>query len=132
RIGDGLSQLGWRPPLRTATISQLANGVDGDPEPWRRASGRRPRDLPTFLASTPAGVQEVWFSRLWLLKPMILGVLSLFWLSSGLIGLTRLDAAIDVLASRGLQPGAAAATVVVGSILDILLGIGIAFRRTAV
>ena len=35
----------------------------------------------------PSGVQDLWFARLYLAKPLLIGTLSLFWLLSGLIPL---------------------------------------------
>lgn len=130
-LGDAVSLLGWRPAVRSATFAQLSKGVDGDPEPWRRATGRRIRGLPSFLARHPAGVQEVWFARLWLLKPLILTTLSLFWSASGAVALLRMEEAMAILSSRGASDELSTAVVVGGALLDIVLGLGIAVRRTA-
>lgn len=130
-LGDAAGYLGWRTPMRSATIDQLASGIDGDPQPWHSVTGRRLPGVRAILSGMPAGVQERWFARLWLLKPVALATLSLFWLLSGILGLLRLDAAAEVLAGRGMGVGLAVAAVVAGSFVDLLIGIAIAMRRTA-
>ena len=50
-VEDVLGRLGWRPPLRSTSLAELARGVRGDPEEWARATGRR---IPS-LAGTLAG-----------------------------------------------------------------------------
>ncbi|WP_245468094.1 MULTISPECIES: DoxX-like family protein [unclassified Mesorhizobium] len=79
----------------------------------------------------PAHAQERWFARLWLLKPVVLAVLSLFWLFSGVVGLVRHDAAPDILISRGLPGTLAFGMVVAGSIADIVVGVAVVARPFA-
>jgi uncharacterized membrane protein len=83
------------------------------------------------LADSPAGVQDLWFARLYLMKPLIFAVLSLFWLASGLIALIRFDHSaaylVDAVGSRPLAVAATLAT----SLTDILLGAGLLVRRFA-
>ncbi|MGF3026379.1 SDR family oxidoreductase [Methylobacterium aquaticum] len=126
---DGLGRLGWRSPLRSTALVQVTEGVTGDPGPWRRAGGPPPTGLRASLRRLPATVQERWFGRLWLLKPIVIGGLSLFWLASGLVGLMRFDAAAAVLTERGLGPGGAQAAVAAGILLDLVLGCAIVVRR---
>jgi uncharacterized protein YbjT (DUF2867 family) len=45
RVADALSWLGWRSPLRTTAIIQLAEGITGDPAGWIAATGITPRGL---------------------------------------------------------------------------------------
>jgi hypothetical protein len=67
-------------------------------------------------------VQERWFGRLWLMKPVVVAALSLFWLASGLIGLVKADAASAILTGRGVGEGIATLAVIGGSLLDMALG----------
>jgi uncharacterized protein YbjT (DUF2867 family) len=122
RIGDALSWLGWRPPLRTTALLQLEAGVAGDPSAWLRERGRVPSSLQETLRRTPSTVQERWFGRLWLMKPVVVAALSLFWLASGLIGLVKADAASAILTGRGVGEGIATLAVIGGSLLDMALG----------
>ena len=73
------------------------------------------------------GVQDLWFARLYILKPVVIGVLSLFWITSGLVALARFDAASGILA--GPLPLTAALLTVATSLLDIALGAGVLLRR---
>ncbi|WP_245447079.1 NAD(P)H-binding protein [Methylobacterium sp. 17Sr1-1] len=121
-ICDGLGRLGWRSPLRSTALVQVTEGVTGDPEPWRRAGGPRATGLRASLRRLPSTVQESWFGRLWLLKPVIVGGLALFWIVSGLVGLLRFDAAAAVLTERGVGAASAQAAVAGGIVLDLVLG----------
>lgn len=122
---DALGWLGWRSPLRGAALSAVAAGVVGDPSTWRSIAGAPLPPLETTLASIPTTVQERWFARLWLLKPVVFACLSLFWLVSGAIGLARIDAAAEVLTARGIGEGFARAAVVAGAAADIAAGVAI-------
>ena len=77
RLGDAVSLLGWRPPVRSTVQREIARGSVGDPGQWTRLTGIKPRALPAALAAEPASVQERWFARLYLLKPLVFGVLVL-------------------------------------------------------
>ena len=93
---DALGWLGWRPPLRTTAIRTLEAGILGDPAAWLAAGGQPCRPLEATLADLPATLQERWFARLYLLLPLSVATLSLFWLASGAIGLWQRDAAASV------------------------------------
>lgn len=128
---DGLGLLGWRSPLRSAALAALEKGVTGNARTWSEIAGCPPRPLEATLAAMPAHVQERWFARLWLLKPVVLGMLSLFWLISGLVGFVRQDAAADILVSRGLSQGLALDMVLAGSAADIVVGAAVLVRPLA-
>ncbi|MBZ9676795.1 SDR family oxidoreductase [Mesorhizobium sp. ES1-1] len=130
-IADGLGVLGWRSPLRSAALVALQRGVTGDAGPWSDVSGHPLQPLEATLAAMPAHVQERWFARLWLLKPVVFGVLSLFWLVSGIIGLVRQDTAADILISHGISPAFALILVIAGSIADIVVGAAVLVRSYA-
>jgi uncharacterized protein YbjT (DUF2867 family) len=130
RIGDALGFLGWRSPLRTTAFQQIEAGVTGDPAPWSQATGARLSGLAETLRRLPATVQERWFGRLWLLKPLIIATLSTFWIVSGLVALARLDQAAALLAVRGIESEIATVAVVLGSIVDLGLGVAVLLRRS--
>jgi uncharacterized protein YbjT (DUF2867 family) len=122
-LADALAWLGWRSPLRSTTLRQLAAGVVGDPADAPRRLGFTPQTLAELLASQPAGVQERWFARMYLAKPLMLITLAGFWIASGLIGLINLDAAATVLMRGGLPGGAAKALAGAGGVIDLALGL---------
>lgn len=131
RLGDFVARLGWRPPVRSTAQHEIARGAVGDPSEWRRLTGIEPTSLAEMLAQRPASVQEGWFSRLYLLKPAVLVSLVLFWIGSGLASLGPGYSAGMALIGDRLGGPAAALVVIAGGIADLLVGLGIAIRRTA-
>jgi hypothetical protein len=59
----------------------------GDPTRLPQLTGLEPKDIEAKMAAEPASVQERWFAQLYLLKPLVFGVFSLFWILTGLISL---------------------------------------------
>lgn len=130
RLADALGWLGWRSPFRGTALTELAAGITGDPKPWTAATGRPFASLKETLARNPSTVQERWFAQTFLLKPLVIATLSLFWLATGLVALADVDAAAAVLTERGIGAGLATASVIGGAILDLLLGLLVLARRT--
>lgn len=131
RLGDFAGWLGWRSPARSTARMELQRGAIGDNAAWRSATGIAPRALVNALAAEPASVQEKWFSRLYLLKPLVLVVLSLFWIGTALIALgPGWTDAIELLQEAGVTEAAAPIAAVGGAMADLAIGLGIAFRRT--
>jgi uncharacterized protein YbjT (DUF2867 family) len=128
---DALAWLGWRSPMRTASLRQLAAGVEGDPGEAERSLGLRFKTLGGALAGWPAGVQERWYARLYFLKFGILVVLAGFWAASGVIGLARIHEAAALLTNAGLDEAAARTSVLAGSLADLALAALVSIRRTA-
>lgn len=129
RGADLLGWLGWRSPLRTNALVSLENGIKGDPAPWRERGGIAVKSLKATLAAMPATAQERAFARLYLLLPIAIGALSLFWLLSGLIGLLSFAEAKAVLTDRGGSAAFASVAVIGGAIVDMVLGAGVLVRR---
>lgn len=130
QVADLLGWLGWRSPLRSNAIAAVRDGILGDPSPWRGVAGRSLSPLDATLARLPATVQERWFARLWLLRPLVLAGLAGFWLLSGGIALVAIDRAADVLGPAGLSGAAAKAAVIAGAVADIALGALLLWRRS--
>jgi len=103
----------------------------GDPEPWIAATGIEPMPLTAALASEPASVQERWFARLYIIKPLVIFVVAAFWIMTGLVSLgPGWDVGLRYMKEGGLE-SVGAAGIIAGAVADIVIGIGIAFRRTA-
>ena len=83
---DALAWLGWRSPMRSTAMSQLAGGVGGRSGDAGRL-GLQLLSLDAMLGRWPASVQDRWHARLYFMKPLTLAALSAFWLASGVIGL---------------------------------------------
>lgn len=131
RLGDLAARLGWAPPVRSTALAELRRGVSGDPMPWSTATGIQPARLGMALSRRPSTVQDHWFVRLYLLKPLTIVVLALFWTVSGLIALfPAFDQATAILTDHGFSRPLAVAVTVVSSLIDIFIGIAIALRCT--
>jgi hypothetical protein len=129
--GDVVSLLGWRPPIRTTARRELVRGAVGDPRTWTELTGIAPRDLEAQFAAEPASVQERWFAGLYVLKPLVFGVLSLFWIGTGLISLgPGFEIGKDLMTEAGAT-SLAGPSVVAGALADIIVGLAIALRATA-
>lgn len=83
KLGDGL-RIG---PVSTTALSQLVASVTADPAPLLARIGTQPDPASRFLLRRPAGTQDLWQARLYLLKPLVRLALALMWLASGLLGL---------------------------------------------
>ena len=131
RLGDLVARLGWRPPMRTTARREIVRGAVGDSGGWTRAPGIEPTSLADALAAEPASVQERWFSRLYLLKPVAIGTFALFWLLTGLVSLgPGYDRAAAYMRAGG---GGALSepSVIAGALADIAVACAIAWRPTA-
>ena len=128
-ISDGLGWLGWRSPLRSNAVHSLAGGIVGDVDQTREILGRPALALDRFLISIPAGKQDRIHARLMLLLPLFLSVLALLWLGSGILGLIKAEEAASLLASSSLSRQTAEFLVVGGALCDMVLGLGLLFRK---
>jgi hypothetical protein len=131
RLGDFAGRLGWTPPIRSTALAELRRGVEGDPAAWIAATGITPRSL-ADLARQPATIQDKWFARLYLVKALIIVTLVIFWIVSGLIALTvSFGAAAAILASHGFPHALVGPATAVSSLMDISVGVAIAFQRSS-
>ena len=92
----------------------------------------KPTRLDEALVREPASVQERWFARLYFIKPLVFGVLALFWLSTALVSLgPGWSYGIGLMNEGGVEGVAAALTAIAGALADLCIGLAIAFRRTS-
>jgi uncharacterized protein YbjT (DUF2867 family) len=132
RLGDLANRLGWMPPMRSNAIAELRRGVTGNPQGWMAATGIVPRTIAQTVGQRPATIQDKWFARLFLIKALIIASLTLFWTGSGFIALfVSYHAAAGILSSHGFAPALVAPVTVITSLMDMSIGVLIAFRRTA-
>lgn len=130
-LGDLAHLLGWRAPLGSTARAELVRGACGDPGQWTALTGIAPQSLAEALAREPASVQERWFARLYLSKPLVLVILVAFWLLTGIVSLgSGWEIGLAYLAEGGITGWPARTGVVAGALADIAIGVGIAFRRT--
>jgi uncharacterized protein YbjT (DUF2867 family) len=130
--GDFASLLGWRASIRSTALAEMRRGVSGDPRAWMEATGIMPRALDEILRARPATLQEKWFARLYLLKPLIIAALVVFWCASALIALTvAYRPAVAILTTHGYADWAAQFMTIAGGLTDFAVGVAIAMRRTS-
>ncbi len=131
KLGDVIGALGWRTPIRTTARRELVRGAVGDPSRWIEMTGIEPRSLDDALAAEPASVQERWFARLYFVKPIVFAIFAAFWILTGLVSLgPGWDVGLEYMV-RGGAGAVAVPGVIAGALADIVIGIGIAIRRTA-
>jgi DoxX-like family len=132
KLGDIASRLGWMPPMRSTAIAELRRGVSGDPAPWMSATGIVPKTIAQVVGQHPATIQDKWFARLFLVKALMLASLVLFWVASGFIALViSFPATKAILISHGFPRWLVTPFAGITSLMDVSVGVLVAFRRTA-
>jgi uncharacterized protein YbjT (DUF2867 family) len=132
KLGDLANRLGWMPPMRSTAIAELRRGIAGDPTAWMAATGIVPKTLSQIVGQRSATIQDKWFARLFLVKALVIASLAIFWIASGFIALViSYRAAAALLSSHGFPPSLVAPVTIGTSLMDMAIGILIAFRRTA-
>jgi uncharacterized protein YbjT (DUF2867 family) len=131
KLGDLASWLGWTPPMRTTALSELRRGITGDPVAWMAATAIAPKTLAEMVGERSATLQDKWFARLFLIKALVIASLVLFWTASGFIALfVSWDAAAGILRAHGFSPDLVAPVTILTSVIDMTVGVLIAFRRS--
>jgi uncharacterized protein YbjT (DUF2867 family) len=131
KLGDLASRLGWMPPMRSTAIAELRRGVQGDPSAWMTATGIVPKIIDEAVGRRTATIQDKWFARLFLIKALAIASLAVFWIASGFIALVlSYDAAVAILTSHRFPPPLVGPVTVGSSLIDMTIGVLIAFRWT--
>ena len=122
RLGDAL-RLG---PISHAAVTQLSAGVHAETGSLLCGRDCTPRGFSQFLAARPAGTQDLWHARLYLMRPGLRLVLAGLWLTSGVIGLSLPAADFLPLIPAGALPEAALVAMArLGGLADIAIGLGL-------
>ena len=119
QIGDALS-IG---PISATSVAQLNQGVLATPAPLLENLHHQPRAFAQFLQSRPAGTQDLWQARLYLLKPLIRLTLAGLWLASAALGL--LTPAETYLPQIALPATLALILAKAGGLADAALGLAL-------
>ena len=95
------------------------------------ATGLVPKDVTEMLRQRPATIQDKWFARLYLIKALVIASLVAFWCVSGFIALfVSYEAAAAILRTHAFPPALVAPVTILTSLMDMTIGVLIAFRRT--
>lgn len=127
RIGD----LYGAGPLRTTSVEQLLHGNAGDPAPFVAATGIRPRRMADVLRGRPAGAQDLWHARLFLLRPLLRFGLALFWIWTGLAALFWMPAVEGdaLFRAAGISGALLSSAWIACGIVDLGLGLWLLLPR---
>jgi hypothetical protein len=119
------------PPMRSTAIAELRRGVAGDSAGWIAATGIAPKTIEQMVGSRSTSIQDKWFSRLFLVKALVIASLALFWLVSGFIALViSYEAAANILRTHNFPPALVNPVTILTSLMDMSIGALIAFRAT--
>lgn len=129
-LGDAARWLGWRSPLSSTALAQLKADVVGDPRDWMVATGIVPRSLEDFFAAHPAAVQDRWFARLYLLKPLAIAGLAVATLTTGIVHLVAYSKTPHLAEIWSMQKSYVLFGLFEGAVI-CAVGVGLAVRRTA-
>ena len=129
-FADAIGYLGWRSPARSTALRQLTEGkMVGDPAPWMEATGIGPKSLQHILLERWPGAADRWFARLYLLKPLVIVAIALYWVATGVITLgPGRAAALAHLKAAGLPPWLAEPVLLAGAYFDYAIGLLLLLR----
>ncbi|QND47511.1 SDR family oxidoreductase [Rhizobium lusitanum] len=117
---DIAGRFGWRSPLRSTAMAVMSEGVLSRGDAQHRP-GQPLATVAEILDANPSGIQDLWSARLYLLKPLMIAGLALFWMPSGIVPLLA-----PIAASRHFLPfmssGMATTLTIATCFLDIALG----------
>ena len=114
-------------PISRTSVAQLNEGVEADEKPLTDRQAFTPRGISQFLAARPAGTQDLWHARLFVLRPILRLCLMVLWLTSGLLGLfLPAESFLPLMAQSGL-PDAALITLARGfGLADLVIALALA------
>ncbi len=117
-VGDALNMA----PISRTAVAQITHGIETDEADLVSQLAAKPRGVEAFLAHRPAGTQDLWHARLFLIRPMLRLVLAFLWLASGLLGLfLPSETFLPMTAHTGLPDGRWIALARLGGIADLVL-----------
>ncbi len=117
--------------VNTDTVSMLCRGNTADPSAFGEASGVTPRSLPHALLAAGSSRPEFIAACLDVLRPLLLVSIAAVWIGSGLVTLFGFPHQTSEawLLRVGIPEAWTGVTLVTASLLDIVLGIAMLFRR---
>ena len=117
-LGDALNMA----PISRSAVAQINHGIEADDAPLAAQLTHKPRGVDAFLAHRPAGTQDLWHARLFVLRPLLRLTLAFLWLASGLIGLfLPSETFLPITAHTGLPDALWIAFARLGGLADLAL-----------
>ncbi|WP_039020073.1 DoxX-like family protein [Halocynthiibacter namhaensis] len=122
RCGDFM-QMG---PISTTALSQLEVGVLAKDTALTTKLKNKPRGFSDFINARPAGTQDLWQARLYLLRPVLRLTLIFMWVLSGLVGLLLpSEAFLPMLSGAALPDSALIAIARLGGLADLAIALAL-------
>ena len=117
--------------VNTETVSMLCRGNTADPAAFAKASGVTPRSLSHQLHAAGSSRSEFMAACLDVLRPVLVVSIAAVWIGSGLVTLFGFPHQTSEawLLRVGIPEAWTGVTLLVASLLDIVLGIAMFFRR---
>jgi nucleoside-diphosphate-sugar epimerase len=128
RLARGLGRRGEAVrmgPVSATAVAQLQYGVLTDPAPLLQRLTTRPRGFTAFQTVRPAGTQDLWQARLYLLKPLIRLSLAILWLVSAALGFFLSPEAYLPRVVGIFQPETLVLLAQAGGLADLALGLAL-------
>jgi nucleoside-diphosphate-sugar epimerase len=117
-------------PLSSTSLKMMKHPNIGNSAPIIKFSKITPRSFDLGIETTPLTAQSLWHARLYLLKPIMLFILAMFWIASGVIPLfADNSSALSLISSSGLSTQFSLLSFYVMCSFDILLGISLLFGK---
>lgn len=116
--------------LNTTLYKMMLIPNTADKEDMIRFTNIVPRSFEKGLDSEPLTIQSLWHARLYLLKPALKIILSLFWIASGVIaGILAPKSALESIKDLGLNSIVASIILYLSCFIDIALGVLLIFSK---
>jgi uncharacterized protein YbjT (DUF2867 family) len=117
-IGDALAMA----PISRTAVAQITHGIETDEGALTAQLATKPRGVDAFLAARPAGTQDLWHARLFLLRPATRLILAFLWTFSGLLGLLLpSDTFLPITAHTGASDSLWITMARLGGVADLIL-----------
>ncbi len=121
-LGDALAMA----PISRTAVAQITHGIETQEAPLMAHLPNKPRGVDQFLADRPAGTQDLWHARLFLLRPALRLTLAFLWIASGLLGLfLPSQTFLPITAHTGLPDALWIAMARLGGVADLALAVAL-------
>ncbi len=130
KIGDLAGWLGWPSGFRSASLRQIEKGVTGPVPENGVIEDVKLKSFSQTLASYPVSSVNLRAARFYILHPVVLVSLAVFWVASGVIALgPGFELATNQFQQIGLSTFWSLLVITATALLDIMIGMFILVRR---